>query len=208
MLDIDKLTTENDESPSLESILAEYADYPDAAPYASPEPEVSPESSIDFEDEDGGLYAGIDSDSAGYASPPEPEYEPDYEREAYGCTGRLRRSFERLTRRVSVPEEDEYTPEPSGEPDFAGDDDVKVYRPSAQLPDGDEDVKVYSAPKKRSLDDVVAEAERRSSAWSARYDAAPHSFSGSAYAPCPISCWPCVPTGEARPWPAGPVCEI
>ena len=32
MLDIDKLTTENDESPSLESILAEYADYPDAAP--------------------------------------------------------------------------------------------------------------------------------------------------------------------------------
>lgn len=183
MLDIDKLTTENDESPSLESILAEYADYPDAAPYASPEPEVSPESSIDFEDEDGGLYAGIDSDSAGYASPPEPEYEPDYEREAYGYTGRLRRSFERLTRRVSVPEEDEYTPEPSGEPDFAGDDDVKVYRPSAQLPDGDEDVKVYSAPKKRSLDDVVAEAERRSSAWSGRYDAAPHSFSGSAYAP-------------------------
>ena len=101
MLDIDKLTTENDESPSLESILAEYADYPDAAPYASPEPEVSPESSIDFEDDDGGLYAGIDSDSAGYASPPEPEYEPDYEREAYGYTGRLRRSFERLTRRVA-----------------------------------------------------------------------------------------------------------
>ncbi len=197
MLDIDNLTTENDEAPSLESILAEYADYPGPAPEPGQEPsgdgyeppeDYTSEHGIDFESDGPGLYAGIDSGTAEYSSPPEPIQEPDYERDAYGYHGRLRRGFERLRRKVSVPEADEYTPEPAGEPDFAGDDDVKVYRPSTQLPEGDEDVKVYPPRRKRSLDDVVAEAERRSENWSAHYDADARdyaSFDSGAYASAP-----------------------
>lgn len=170
MLDLDNLTTENDTDSdiSLESILAEYADYPSGAP--EPEPRAS---EVEYESSGDELYAGIDSAGAedtvdAYYDDPDyaPAPEPDFHAEAASYTGRLRRSFERFGRRVNVPDADEYTPEPPGEPDFGDDDDVKVYRPRTALPEGDEDVKVYSAPKKRSLGDVIAEAERRSSKWS------------------------------------------
>ena len=162
MLDIDNLTTENDETPSLESILAEYADYPDVPPEA----EEPASDAVQLESDGEDIPAvQLDSDEAEYYSPPEPEPKHDYISEAARYTGRLRRSFERFSHRVSVPEEHEPTPEPAGEPDFAGDDDVKVYSPRFAPPEGDEDVKVYSADKKRSIDDVIAEAERRSSAW-------------------------------------------
>ncbi|HIS66285.1 MAG TPA: hypothetical protein IAC18_01855, partial [Candidatus Scatomorpha merdipullorum] len=113
--------------------------YDSAGPYAytyAPEfgapagPEYAPEPEYEDESE----YA------------PEPGYAParDYYRSAGQYTHRLRRGFERFGRHVNPPAEDEYTPEPAGEPDFAGDDDVKVYRPAAQFtpPEGDEDVKV------------------------------------------------------------------
>ena len=130
---------------------------------------------------------------------PEPEYEPpeyepepgyaparDYYRSAGQYTHRLRRGFERFGRHVNPPAEDEYTPEPAGEPDFAGDDDVKVYQPAAQFtpPEGDEDVKVYGASG------YIAEAERRSAKWRrdepagddfADYGAAPEDYAPEDY---------------------------
>ena len=128
-----------------------------------------------------------------YPEPPEfAPPEPERRRGAGRYSRRLRRGFERFGRpRRPEPEpypdegadyaaadagagwEDAYgagyVPEPAGEPEFAGDDDVKVYRPKGAFvpPEGDEDVKLYGG-----LDSVVAEAEERSARWS----------SGSAYA--------------------------
>ena len=176
MLDLDNLTNNNTDTDtgdfSLESILAEYSDF-DAGKAAERET-VSRSRQIVYEalgetSFSGGLDSveADDTVDAAYEEPePEPEYSPapaqDYYRTAGQYTHRLRRSFERFGRHVNVPAEDEYTPEPAGEPDFAGDDDVKVYRPAHSImPDGDEDVKIYGG-----VESVIAEAERRSARWS------------------------------------------
>lgn len=175
MLDLDNLTNNNntdiDDDLSLESILAEYADF-DEEKAASRETEARSRQIVYEALGETEFSGGIDSREAEdtvdayYAEPePSPEPERDYYRTAMSYSNRLRRSFERFGSRINVPAEDEYTPEPAGEPDFALDDDVKVYRPRTQLPEGDEDVKVYGAEKKRGLDSVIAEAERRSSRW-------------------------------------------
>ena len=157
MLDLDNLTNNNTDTDtgdfSLESILAEYSDF-DAGKAAERET-VSRSRQIVYEalgetSFSGGLDSveADDTVDAAYEEPePEPEHSPapaqDYYRTAGQYTHRLRRSFERFGRHVNVPAEDEYTPEPAGEPDFAGDDDVKVYRPAHSImPDGDEDVKI------------------------------------------------------------------
>ena len=176
MLDLDNLTNNNTDTDtgdfSLESILAEYSDF-DAGKAAERET-VSRSRQIVYEalgetSFSGGLDSveADDTVDAAYEEPePEPEHSPapaqDYYRTAGQYTHRLRRSFERFGRHVNVPAEDEYTPEPAGEPDFAGDDDVKVYRPAHSImPDGDEDVKIYGG-----VESVIAEAERRSARWS------------------------------------------
>ncbi len=184
MLDTENLTNDNinientSDDLSLESILAEYADFD--AEKAEARDTTERARQIVYESLGETLSAGIDSSEANetvdaFYNEPEPEPEHDYYSEASGYAGRLRRSFERFGRRVNIPSEDEFTPEPGGEPDFAGDDDVKVYRPASSiLPDGDEDVKVYPGTKGRDLDSVIAEAERRSSRWQ-------HSDSASAW---------------------------
>ena len=180
MLDLDNLTNENNgtdniyDDISLESILAEYADFDagraEARETADRSKQIVYEALGETE-----FSGGIDSFSPAAESTVEAYYEPeqepsaspaqDYYRTAASYSHRLRRGFESLDRRINDTAGDERTPEPGGEPDFAGDDDVKVYRPRVQLPEGDEDVKVYGGAKRRDLDSVIAEAERRSSRW-------------------------------------------
>lgn len=178
MLDIDNLTENNNtdiyDELSLESILAEYSDF-DAEKAAERET-LSRSRQIVYEalgetEFSGGLDSvQADDTTDAYCDEPEPEPQPDghvrdYYRTASSYSQRLRRSFERFGKRVNAPDPDEYTPEPEGEPDFAGDDDVKVYRPAHSiLPEGDEDVKVYGG-----VESVIAEAERRSAGWGRGY---------------------------------------
>ena len=137
---------------------------------------------------------GADECGEGCAAGPD----TDPYRVATRYTHRLRRSFERIGRRrredaageaVVTPAAEEPEPwaepyEPGAEqepyepgagteppeadawPEPGDDDDVKVYRPAKEFspPEGDEDVKLYGG-----LDGVVAEAERRSSAWSSGF---------------------------------------
>lgn len=184
MYDTEKLTSENTyndtDDLSLESILAEYADFDVDKAAERDTAERSKQivyESLGETEFSGGLTS---SDAEGtqddYAYPvTEPVYEPQgtdsYYRAATQYTNRLRRGFERFGRRVNVPAEDEYTPEPEHEPEFASDDDVKVYRPAGAVsePDEDEDVKVYGGSSGGGgLSGVIAEAERRSSKWKKR----------------------------------------
>ena len=171
MLDTEKLTQENDiySELSLESILAEYADFDAGLAAEGSTSERSKQivyEALGETEFSGGLTdddAALTEDAHEPPPPETPEpYPAEPERAAGRYTRRLRRGIERFGRRVEPPAEPESAPEPEGEPDFASDDDVKVYRPaSAPLPEGDEDVKVYGA-----VGSFVAEAERRSARWS------------------------------------------
>ena len=175
MLDTEKLTNENNDiydDFSLESILAEYAAF-DAEKAAGGD-NVERSRQIVYEalgetEFSGGIASeeAEDTVEAYYdeAEPgPEPQEAPpaDAVRRAGQYTRRLRRGFERFSRRVDPPARDSGPEEPVPEPEFAEDDDVKVYRPAhSSLPEGDEDVKLYGG-----VDGVIAEAERRSARWS------------------------------------------
>lgn len=171
LLDTEKLTQENDiySELSLESILAEYADFDAGLAAEGSTSERSKQivyEALGETEFSGGLTdddAALTEDAHEPPAPETPEpYPAEPERAAGRYTRRLRRGIERFGRRVEPPAEPESAPEPEGEPDFASDDDVKVYRPaSAPLPEGDEDVKVYGA-----VGSFVAEAERRSARWS------------------------------------------
>ncbi len=176
MLDTENLTNNNidtDDEFSLGSILAEFGNF-DSDKAAQRDTEARSRQIV-YEVLGETFLGGVESGEAedtvdSYYDEPEADDEAETERSSYydkaaEYTGRLRRGLERFDRRVNVPAEDEYTPDPSGEPDFAGDDDVKVYRPRTSLPEGDEDVKVYGGAKPRGVESVIAEAERRSSRW-------------------------------------------
>lgn len=183
MYDTEKLTSENTYSNtddlSLESILAEYADFDvDKAAErdtAERSKQIVYESLGETEFSGGLTSADAEGTQDDYGYPvtepvDQPQDTDSYYRAASQYTNRLRRGFERFGRSVNVPAEDEYTPEPAHEPEFASDDDVKVYRPASAftMPEGDEDVKVYGAGSGEGLGSVIAEAERRSAKWKKR----------------------------------------
>ena len=120
MLDLDNLTNNNntdiDDDLSLESILAEYADF-DEEKAASRETEARSRQIVYEALGETEFSGGIDSREAedtvdAYYPEPEPSPEPeqDYYRTAMSYSNRLRRSFERFGSRINVPAEDEYTP--------------------------------------------------------------------------------------------------
>ena len=160
----DKLNQTDD--ISLESILAEYADFGLGVP---PEDEVSARSRRIVMEAIDETFSGASAESRDMDDTLEAEPAREYR------PRRARRSRSRRREREDVREyRPRYMPEPEAElePDpepeyrqdagaaFDEDEDVKVYRPGArELPDGDEDVKVYK------LGDIIAEAERRSANW-------------------------------------------
>ena len=183
MFETEKLTNNTDiyDELSLESILAEYADF-DADKAAERDTAERSKQIIYESIGETEFSGGFTSDEAeatadAYYPEPEPEPEPeqpkrDYRRAAGRYTRRLRRGLERFGRREDVSPEQEFevpstdvsgldTERPSGTY-FDEDDDVKVYSPSSEFapPEGDEDVKVYGG-----VDGVIAEAERRSARW-------------------------------------------
>ena len=113
MLDLDNLTNNNntdiDDDLSLESILAEYADF-DEEKAASRETEARSRQIVYEALGETEFSGGIDSREAEdtvdayYAEPePSPEPERDYYRTAMSYSNRLRRSFERFGSRINVP---------------------------------------------------------------------------------------------------------
>ena len=230
---------------SLESILAEYADF-DAEAAAAGET-ASRARQIVYESlGETGFSGGVESVEADSTAEPAPDLSPeqepdrhvqDYCRRASGYTGRLRRGLGRARSRRGRDAGDSgaygedaapcggdagayagdagaygydsgaYAPDWDGsasqaeeasragawaEPAFEqdpGDDDVKVYRPRGAMPEGDEDVKIYGEGGP-GADELIAEAERRSSRWAApaavedaAYSAYTGGDAGDAYVP-------------------------